>query len=403
MLIEDITFNNEQKEKVEQYLENEKAKKILTRLGVYDKDTSSEQNIESIKRYILDGLMGKYRGNISTDRFFKSMDFYIKNDDFKRFKEDDYIPDGFIDYNISLPTNEKFKGGLRTSNKVLGPDDNEYIVKEAERLKGDIAGKKYGKDGLYNPIIANAVFEFLGEEAAEYIPACEKLPYYYLYSKNFLKPNQKMYRLDDEDFMEYVFELDENGNIKHSKIMQGIEGTVRKKYGQELSEEQLTKICDKLKLQYASQETIKKLIKSMDENLGNTSIVITENDEGKMEEINISPAYDLDLSFLLGEELLSTDYSNQILYRTADNGKVDLKSVIDSFKEIPGYNEKINNYIEKFKGNYVDQIFDIASKTSGVVAFNKMSIKDKFGGFLMRQVALFKEACRNQNNKIKEI
>ncbi len=398
-----INFNKEQEEKLGEYLKDNRAKSILTKLGIYNENWSTDQNIESIKKYILETLMGKYRGDISTDKFFRSMDFYIKNDDFKRFEGDDYIPNGFIDYNTSLPTTEKIEGGFRTSNKVLGPNGNEYIVKEAEGLKGNIAGRKYSKHGIYNPIIANAVFSFLGEDASEHIPACEKLPYYYLYSKNFLKPNQKIYGLDNKNFMNDVLKFDSNGNIKHSEIIKGLEETIKIKYGKELSEEQLTSICNKLKLQYATQETIKKLIGSMDENLGNTSIIITESEDKKIEDINISPAYDLDLSFLLGEELLSTDYSNQILYRLADNGKTDLKSIIDDFSKIPGYNEKIVFFMEKFNGNYIDEIFNIASKTSGVESIKNNNIKDKFSGFIMKQVALFKEVNKDQQSKTKEI
>ncbi len=401
--MEIVTFSKEQEEKVLGYLNSNRAKEILERLGIYKESNKQEQNIELIKTYILEELRGKFRGETAIDKFFTSMDFYVQNNDFKRFKGDEYIPDDFIDYKISLPTRVEKAGGLRTMGWILGPDENEYIVKEAEGLKGEISGTKNRKDGLYNPVIGSAVFKFLGEDSAEFIPACDKLPYYYMYSKNFLKPNQKMYKLDDEKFMQCKFETDENGNIKHSQIMQGIEETIRKKYGKELSEEQLNNICDKLKLQYATQETIKKLIKSIDENLGNTSIVVTENQEGKVQDINISPAYDIDLSFLIGEEMLNNDYSNRIMHRTTKEGKTDLKSLVQEFSmTVPGYKEKTDELASKFNGNYVDQILDIAYDMSGVRTFKDRTIKEKFGGFIMKQTALFKEACKDNKEKQKE-
>ena len=401
--MEIVTFTREQEEKILEYMNSNRGRQILERLGVYKESNNLDMNIEFIKTYILEGLRGKFSGEKAINKFFTSMDFYVQNNDFKRFSGDEYIPDDFIDYKVSLPIRNEAAGGLRTEGWILGPDGNEYIVKEAEGLRGEISGTRNKRDGLYNPVVGGSVFKFLGEEAAEFIPACDKLPYYYMYSKNFLKPNQKMYGLDDENFMGCAFELDENGNISHTKIMQKIEETIKKKYGQELSEGQLKKICDKLKLQYATQETLKKLIKSMDENLGNTSIVVTVNKEGKMEDVDISPAYDIDLSFLLGEELLETDYSNRILHRVTNDGKIDLKSMVQEFSEsVPGYKEKTDEFVAKFSGGYVDQIFDIAFDMSGVRTFKNREVKEKFGGFIMKQVALFKEACKDHKERQKD-
>lgn len=387
-----MNFTKEQEEKIKQYLEMDSVNKILVKIGIYNFATSMSDKMESVKTYISEDMMGKFRGDISTNKFLKSIEFYASNSNFKRFHNDEYIPEGFVDYNIALNTRNKKTGGFRTEGEIIGPDGNQYIVKEAEGLKGDVSGKKNRRDGVYNPTIAYAFFEYLGQDCAESIPACEKLPYYYTLSKNFLKPNQKMYSLEDNEFMKCTFEFDSNSNIRHSQIMDGIEETIKIKYG---TSDKTNEICKKLRLQYATQETLKKLIMSMDENLGNTSIIVTEDEKGNMQDIDISPAYDQDLSFLLGEEILGNSMSNHIFYRTTDDGNIDLASLMNEFQEIPGYREKLQEIIGKFQGDYINQIFNIAFKSSGVQIFESREFKDKFGSFIMRRVAEFKGIYNN--------
>lgn len=398
-----MNFTNEQEEKIKQYLEIDNVNKILAKIGIFDIETPINDKIEAVKTYITEDLMGKFRGDVATNKFLRSIEFYSNNHDFKRFHNDEYIPEGFIDYNIALGAKKGKLSGLRMSGRIIGPDGNQYVVKEAEGLKGQIGGKKNRRDGVYNPTIAYAFFKYLGQECAESIPACDKLPYYYTISKDFLKPNQKIYSLNDSDFMKHEIQFDTDNSIKHKEIIKGIEESVKSIYG---TSEKTCEICKKLKLQYAVQETLKKLIKSMDENLGNTSIIITEDENGKMQDINISPAYDQDLSFLLGEEILGKDNS-QILYRTADNGNIDLASLMNEFQEIPGYKEKLQGFVEKFQGNYIEQILNIAYDSSKVPAFKSREFKDKFGNFIMRNVAEFKEVYnkleknRDENNIVK--
>lgn len=387
-----MNFTKEQEDRIKQYIETDNINEILIKIGIYNLNTSVSDRMEAVKVYISKFLNGKFRGDKATDEFLETIEFYSNNTNFKRFHNDEYIPEDFVDYNTMLWIPSKRSGGLRTLGKVLGPDGNQYIVKEAEGLKSGASGRKNRKDGVYNPTLAYAFFRYLGQECAESIPACRMLPYYYTISKDFLKSNQKSYGLDDSEFMKSTFEFDSNNKVKHSQIMNGIEETVKSTYGISAN---TNEICSKLKLQYAVQETLKKLIKSMDENLGNTSIVITENEEGKMIDINISPAYDQDLSFLLGEEILGNGISNNIFYRTTDNGDVDLASMMNEFQGISGYREKMQEFVGRFQGNYIEQILNMASESSGVPAFESREFRDKFGSFIMRRVAEFKEIYNN--------
>lgn len=392
-----MEFSQEVIEKIQEYLKNPKFIEIIKKLGIYKEEFSENEKIESIKQYIYNELRGKFYLDRSINKFFELINYYMENNNFK-YSEDEYAK-GFIDYNFLLPIKEKGQAnrGLRIGRSFLGLDGFKYIEKQAEGLKGPVSGMKNKKDALYNSTVAQAVFEYLEEPCAEYLPAFEKPPYYYVLSKNFLKPNQKMHKINDEEFMETTLQLDENNNVTHSQIMEAIQETVIRKYHKELTEEELRKLCNKLKLQYAIQETIKKFISSMDENLGNTSIVITQDSERKMIDLNISPAYDLDLSFALGEEILGADYTNQIFYRISNNGKTDLTSMINEFKNIIGYEEKINQILNKLSDNYAEKILNIAYNNSKVEAFNNKALREKYTSFLMAKVAELKAAWTQEN------
>lgn len=402
----------EQESNLIECLKQEKFKKICIDLGIFSELDDMESMVDKIKGYINKELRGEFIGDYkATEKFFKCMDLYmnlyLKNNDFIRLNGNEYVPDGFIDFNSVLPISSnkmQEKKGLRVVNNILGFDGKPYIVKSAEGLKGNTSGRKYSRDGKYNPTVAHAFYKFLNQPCSKNIPAYEKSPYYYIFSENFLKENEKMYALDDDQFIKSAFELDTNNNIKHSQIMKEIEESVKSIYG--ISKKTI-EICEKLKLQYSIQETLKNLIKSMDENLGNTAIIITENENGEMQDINISPAYDQDLSFLLGEEILGNTISQNIFYRTTDNGNVDLESIMSEFQRIPGYTEKMNEFAGRCQGDYINQIFNIAYKSSGVPYFKNREIKDRFGNFIMRRVAEFKGICnklenqRSENNLIK--
>ena len=331
-----MQFSEETSQELTEYLEQEKYKNVCINLGIFSEKDNIGEMLKKVKEYISNDLRGNFKGDIATERFFKVINLYINNSEFTRFEGEKYIPDGFIDYNLVLPiadNEENQKKGFRISSNILGFDGNRYIVKHAEGLKGIASGRKYESDALYNPTVAYAFFRFLNQPCAINIPAYEKFPYYYIFSQNFLKDNEKMYSICDDKFMDTLLVIDENNNITHKQIMDGIVESINKK---NLDNDKASELCKKVKLQYAVQETLKCLICSMDENLGNTSLVVTEDKDGKIEDINISPAYDMDLSFNLGEEVLRGLSPREVLYRTAINGKTDLSSIMHDFSELEG-------------------------------------------------------------------
>ena len=315
--------------------------------------------------------------------FLIGIDEYIKNSELIRYEN------GIVDINFMLPIKEdKKRTGFRNSGKHLGHDGKIYIVKQAEGLKYGVSGRKYSKFGKFNPIIANAFFEFCNEESAEAILALEKPPYYEILSRDFTKENQIMISLEDID---YDFKYDENQNISHEQIILALEQYIRDVASNKLTNEEIERECNKVKLQYAVQETLKKIICSCDQNLGNTSLLIEKNKDGKTD-INISPAYDMDLSFNLGEEIIDGDiYQKSILHRTSKNGSIKLEDIAQEFANtIPGYKEKMQEIISKFNNNYVNAIFDTAYNNSKANAFKDEKLKKEYETFIVRKIAEIK-------------
>ncbi len=388
-----MNFSQEQIEKIISYISNEKFKKLCIDLGICSENTTEQELLDGIKKYIQEDMMGKFRGNSAINKFFNSIEIYLENND---FYQDDK---GYIDYNYILPiANSKQRDGLRAQNDILGNDRKKYVVKEAEGYKGAISGFKYARDAKYNPTMGYAFFNYLKQPCARNLMAYERFPYYYIFSENFLKENELMYGLDDLEFITTSFIIDENNNITHRQILEGIKETIKSKG---LPESKSLALCKKVELQYAIQETLKCLICVADENLGNTALIVKQGENGEIEDINISPAYDLDLSFNIGEEMLKGIPQSMITYRTTKDGKTDLQAIIAEFKDIEGYKEAMQAIQNKFNGSYINEIFDIAYQEAKVDVFNEKEFRDRFGSFIMRRVASFKEALKETANKDK--
>lgn len=388
-----MEFSKKQIENIKSYINNEQFKKLCIELKICLEGNNEQEILTKIKKYIEEDMLGKFRGDSATTKFFSSIEVYLNNTDFYRDNN------GYIDYNYVLPIADSEKRrGFRVGKDRLGHDRKKYIVKEAEGVKGSIAGFKNWRDAKYNPTMAYAFFKYINEPCARNLIGYEKIPYYYIFSENFLQEKEMMYGLDNGEFMDTEFIIDENNNISHKQILAGIEETVKNK---NLPQNKTLELCKKLKLQYAVQETLKSLICVMDQNLGNTALIVKHGENKGIEDISVSPAYDLDLSFNLGEEMLKGIPQSMITYRTTEDGKIDLKVIIDEFKDIEGYKEAMKEIQNKLNGSYINQIFDIAYEETRVDIFNEKEFRDRFGSFIMKRVATFKEACKETGHKDK--
>ncbi len=393
-LIDEYFEKEEVIEQINSLLKNPEFLRVMDGIGL-------QADLESIKEYIKQNLFGKFRGIKAIEYFFNCIKEYMENEDFKR------LDNGLIDAIFKLPLKtQKLERGLRSLGIYLGLDGFEYYIKKAEESQaldftmeiqeGKIQKRAIQKEGLYNPVIANAFFTYCGEQSTQAIPACEKIPYYLLFSKNILTRNQKTISIKK---IPAEIKCDEQGDFRHHDIIEAIEQYMRGLLENKLSQEEINRECQKIKLQYAIQETLKKIICSMDENLGNTSLIISSDEKS----VNIFPAYDLDLSFRTGEKRLSIDeklVKKAITYRKTRDGKIGLNDIIKEFAdEIPGYKERINEIINRFDGPYMDRIFEIAYNNSQVQDFNNPDIRQHYTSFLVARIAEIKSIMKSINQK----
>jgi len=87
------------------------------------------------------------------------------------------------------------------------------------------------------------------------------------------------------------------------------------------------------------------------------------------------------------------------LYRTTQNGKIDLTSIINEFNSIEGYKDALEDIKNKLNDNYIKNIFDIAHQETKIDMFNDKELRERFGNFMMRRVAMFKEAYKENFEK----
>ena len=166
-----MEFTEETSQKLIEYLKQEDIRNVCINLGIFSASDTLEEMLERTKIYITETMRGKFIGDKATNKFLNVIKYYLTNNDFERFYGDEYIPEGFINYNLVLPVVSEVRNGFRVSNDILGFDGKKYIVKDAEGLRMGAAGRKYVKDAKYNPTVAYAFFKFFGVPCARNLPA----------------------------------------------------------------------------------------------------------------------------------------------------------------------------------------------------------------------------------------
>ena len=108
---------------IEKYLQESKFIEIISKLGL-------KTELESIKEYIIQDLLGKIKGEFSIQYFWKCIEEYMKNHQLIRYEN------GFIDTRYRLPIkSQKSERGLKTLGMYLGQDGYEYLIKSVEKIK----------------------------------------------------------------------------------------------------------------------------------------------------------------------------------------------------------------------------------------------------------------------------
>lgn len=348
-----VNFTKEHIEKIENFIKTEWFKELNESVLMCNLNDSENEIIQQIKRYII-FFMGRnsYNNDFNTlsNKFINFLEKYSRKEP-PKFEKDE---NGFVNllgsalpcgngYNID----NKFKMGKRpifNGMYIIGTlvaTNGDFYLEKTDMNKRELYVSPNSKqETRYNPILAERVFGFFNVPVASYMLA-NNYPYTSILSKNFLQKNQEMIGFDEL----YSFNQNDEPDT-YSKRIEMLENNIKMRYSTLLNTEDLNTLVKKLKLQYCKQEFVKRVIGPMDANLTNTSIILTTSGEDEVPEINIAPAYDLDLSFNAADEA----YKMQNMYiLKCNNDKSDINSLMSEFSKIDGFTEFVKECTDKIK------------------------------------------------------
>ena len=308
---------------------------------------------------------------------FNSGNGFYMNKDKKFIIENDYVSKGYYICGLFIST-----------------DGKKYFKKASMNAKHKMFRYEHNEQARFNGVIAHEVFDYFGVRSAKYLPAIEKAPYYYLISENFLENNQEMITLND-------LELEKekpNEYETHFDVMTLIEKNIKYRYKKLMGEEKYRKLEDKLRLQYYKQAFIKRIIGLKDEKLDNNGIVLTTTGvEMDLPEIDIAPAFDLDLSFNFGND-------TKMIVLKAQNKKTDMNSIINEFVEIKGFKEFLKTVYDKIKDEdqAIETIIENSYNASKANYFKNPEDVERYREFLKEKFTQIKQVYIGLNKENSE-
>jgi len=196
------------------------------------------------------------------------------------------------------------------------------------------------KNIIYVPIIAAQIAKKIGVEAADITIGTAKNGVPRLLSKNFLNTNQEL-----------IVYTEDTAEILISEQLRELEKALKLRKFPESE-------IERTKLEFLKQEFVAKLIDLRDQTAENSPIIV-ETDEKGQKHVKMAPMYDLDFS--LG--------TSNILARKCDNGKEDIASLIEQYKDYPGFREFAEKSIQTLD---ISQLFDDIYRSTGLVEFKDL-------------------------------
>ena len=172
-------------------------------------------------------------------------------------------------------------------------------------------------------------------------------------SKNFLKSNQELITYTDEN----KALISEQMEILEQVL------TLRKFPKEEI---------EQTKFDFLKQEFVAKLIRLADQTAENSPI-ITETDEKGNKHVKMAPMYDLDFSFHIGQE------NPNVITRKCDNGKDDIASFIQQYKDYSGFSEFVVSSIQHLD---MEEVLKQIYESTGLIEFKDYKNNQKIMEFV---------------------
>lgn len=252
------------------------------------------------------------------EHFIKFLQHYLKGEP----AEDVFDEQGYLDLSQTLylvkPIRFAASAGDSTDNHIMLTDGRKYISKIPLNYQGGSGIRN--KYSIFVSLIASYIAKAAETEAAE-IALARTYNGKRILSKNFLQPNEEL-----------VLCVDDMEETTVSNYLSKLEQALRLR---KFPNEEIAKIM----FESLKQEFVAKLIGLKDQRADNSPVIIGVDENGKRY-ARVAPMFDLDYSFHIGE--IGPDF----ITRTCDNGKDDIGSLIEQYKDYPGFEEFVKTSIQ---------------------------------------------------------
>ncbi len=391
-------FSQKQLEILKRIIHTDVFREINSIVNICDLNQDEDKILDNIKTYIWDYLAKSF-----AKAFSKNVDYLIEFiNDYQNKKEtvfNEPSKDGNI---INLKQNllvvcngyhiyHDFRSlkpyctfGLYMRDTYLGTDHQLYFAKASMKSKELRVSPEAREEVDYNSLLAESVFHYFSQPVANYYLLDDKeFPYNAILTPNFLKKNQELIHLID--IYEYEKHLD-----THTYRLELIKKNLEKRYKSKMNKNDFQKLIEKIQIQFCIQSFIKLLIGPMDINYGNTALVLTHNGT-EIPDIDISPAYDLDISFNTAAELVDKDLLDQIIDKNRYPSTI--KSLIEEFKDIPGFKSFLEEVIRKMSSKDIAQeVLDDVYQRTNLLLFKER--KERYMLFMKKRFVEVLEAYK---------
>lgn len=348
-------FSKEQLEKITKIIQIDSFREINNIVNICDLDQDEENIIKNVKDYIWTFL-----ANRKSSHFFTSVNTFIsfvenyynsKKPNFTLPSSDGnlfdpkydllWICNGHHIYGDYRYLKNRYTHGFYMRGAYLGSNHRMYLSRNSMRARQWPVSKEIVKEVDYNPLLAESFFNYFSQPVASYyLLKNDLMPFNEILTQSFLKNNQELIHLQD------LYIEDGNNFIDtHTNRLNLLKDNLVLRYKEKMDADSFQILIEKIQLQYCIQSFMKLLIGPMDINLGNTAIVLTHENNSSLPSIDISPAYDLDISFRIADELMINNKLEQVC--DVNGNPSTIMSLVAEFKDIPGFKEFLEGVVKK--------------------------------------------------------
>ena len=373
-------LSKEQLEKIKKIIQIDSFREINDIVNICDLEQDEENIIKNVKDYIW-----TYLANRKTSNFFTSVNTFIsfienyydsKEPNFTLPSRDGnlfnpehdllWICNGHHIYGDFRYLKNRNTHGFYMRGAYLGCNHKIYLCRNSMQARQWPVSEEIINEVDYNPLLAESFFNYFSQPVASYyLLRNNSMPFNEILTPCFLRDNQELLHLKDlyiEDGINFI--------DTHTNRLNLLKDNLALLYKDKMDPESFQLMMEKIQLQYCIQAFLKLLIGPMDINFGNTAIVLTHENNSNLPSIDISPAYDLDISFRIADELITNDKLEQV--PDINGNPSTIMSLVLEFKDITGFKEFLEGVVKKISSNDISkELLDDVYRRTNLEFFKK--------------------------------